>query len=512
MPEISSNRTIAKNTLLLYARMALTMLVSLYTSRVILSVLGVVDDGIYNIVGGAVGMFMFLNGALSGATSRFLTYELGRDDKENLKKTFSAALMVHIILALFIFILLETVGLWLLNNKLVIPEDRMHAARVVYQLSAFTTLLSITQVPYSASIISHEKMGTFAYMSILEVTLKLLICFVVMYSPIDKLITYGILVLCVKTLVMMIYRVYCIRKFEECHFNIVKDWSIIKPILSFSGWDLIGNFSVMARDQGVSIVQNLFFGPTINSAAGKAGVICSAVNGFSHNFLVAIKPPIVKAYSMGNIQKMEELMIDASRYAYSLLMLLSAPFFFESQFVINLWLKNPPQYSAIFCSLGLGLGVLSSIFLPLVYAIHASGKIRFMSIVNGSIWITIVPLTYIFLLSGKGPTVPYVLKYFLLFFVVISNLYSVKKNIPDFDRRLYLKKTFIPALASTVITLALTALVFYQFKESSWWRFLAVCATSTLSVCTTVFFLVFDKKMRIFVINKVKQLLSHKNA
>ena len=492
--------------------MALTMIVSLYTSRVILSVLGIVDDGIYNIVGGAVGMFMFLNGALSGATSRFLTFELGRDDKERLKKTFSAALMVHILLAIFIFILLETVGLWLLNNKLVIPEERMHAARVVYQLSAFATLLSITQVPYSAAIIAHEKMGTFAYMSILEVVLKLLICYLIIISPIDKLISYGILVLCVKTLIVMIYRVYCIRKFEECHFSIVKDWGLIKPILTFSGWDLMGSFSSMARDQGVDVVLNMFFGPAINSAAGKAGIICNAVNGFSSNFLTAIKPPIVKAYAIGDIGKMESLMIDASKYAYSLLMLLSLPFFFESQFVIDLWLKNPPEYSALFCAVDLGLGLLIAIFLPLVYAIHASGNIRFMSLVNGSIWITVVPITYILLLAGKSPIVPYVVKYFLLFFVVISNLYSVKKNIPEFDRPLYLKKTILPAIISASISMAVTALVFFRFDGPSWWRFLAVCATSTLSICITVFFIVFDRHMRETLISKVKQYISRKNG
>lgn len=507
MAEISSNRTIAKNTLMLYLRMALTMAVSLYTSRVILSVLGVVDDGIYNIVGGAVGMFMFLNNALAGATSRFLTFELGRDNKEKLKQTFSAALMVHIFLSIVILILLETVGLWLLNHKLVIPDDRMHAARVVYQLSAVATLLSITQVPYSASIISHEKMGAFAYMSILEVTLKLLICYLIKVSPMDKLITYGILVLAVRTLIRMIYRVYCIRKFEECRFMIVKDWGLIKPILTFSGWDLWGNLSSMARDQGVDIVQNMFFGPTINSAAGKAGVICNAVNGFAHNFLTAIKPPIVKAYSMGDIKRMEELMIDASRYAYSLLILLSMPFFFESQFVIDLWLENPPEYSAVFCSLGLGLSVVISIFLPLVYAIHASGKIRFMSLVNGTLWITVVPITYFFLLSGKGPLVPYIVKFFLLALVVLSNLYSVKKNIPEFDRPLFLKKTILPAVISAAISMGVTALVYHQFDGSSWWRFLAVCTASTISVCTTVFFIVFDKKMRTAAIEKAKEIL-----
>ena len=512
MTAISSNKTIAKNTLLLYMRMAITMLVSLYTSRVILSVLGIVDDGIYHVVGGAVGMFMFLNGALSGATSRFLTYEIGRGDRDRLKKTFSSALLVHIILAIIIFILLETVGLWLLNNKLVIPEDRMHAARVVYQLSVFATLLSITQVPYSASLIAHEKMGAFAYMSLLEALLKLLICYVVVVSPIDKLVTYGILVFCVKTLIITIYRSYCIRKFEECHFKIVKDWNLIKPILTFSGWDLLGNFSVMARDQGVDIIQNMFFGPAINSAAGKASTIGGVVNSFAHNFLTAIKPPIVKAYAIGDFKKMESLMIDASRYAFSLLMVLSVPFFFESDFVIALWLKNPPQYAALFCSLGLGLNVLSSIFLPLVYAIHASGRIRFMSLVNGTIWVTIVPISYILFLYGGKPIVPYVTKYALLVFVVLSNLYSVKNNIPEFDRPLYLKKTLLPALASTAISLSITALVYYQFDCPSWARFLSVCTTSTITVCTTVFFIVFDKPMRDAVIHKAKQILSRKHA
>ena len=512
MSQISSNRTIAKNTLLLYVRMALTMLVSLYTSRVILSVLGVVDDGIYNIVGGTVSMFMFLNGALSGATSRFLTFELGRDDPERLKKTFSAALLVHIILAILIFILLETAGLWLLNHKLVIPEERMHAARVVYQLSVFATILSITQVPYSASLIAHERMGAFAYMSILEVVLKLLICYLVVVSPIDKLITYGILVLCVKTLIITIYRVYCIRIFEECHFRIIKDWGLVKPLLTFSGWDLMGNLSVMARDQGVDIILNMFFGPAINSAAGKAGVICNAVNGFSHNFLVAIKPPIVKAYAIGDIKKMESLMIDASKYAYSLLMLLSVPFFFESQFVIDLWLKNPPEYSALFCSVDLGLSVLTALLLPLTYAIHASGNIRFMSLVNGIIWITVVPITYFLLLAGKSPISPYIVKFFLLLLVALSNLHSVKKNIPEFNRTVFLKNALFPALVSAAISMGATATVYYLFAGPSWWRFLAVCATSTVSVCATVFGIVFDKHMKDVAINKAKQLLTRRNG
>lgn len=509
MTVISSNSTIAKNTLLLYVRMAVTMIVSLYTSRVILSILGVVDDGIYSIVGGTVSMFLFLNGALSGATSRFLTVELAKENKDRLKKTFSAALLVHIVLSFIILLLLETVGLWLLNHKLVIPEDRMHAARVVYQLSAFATFLSITQVPYTASIISHEKMGTFAYMSILEAGLKLLICYLLLVSPIDKLITYGILILLVKVLIITIYRLYCIRSFEECRFSFVKDWEVIKPILFFSWWDLLGNMSITARDQGVDIVMNTFFGPIINSAAGKAGVVCNAINGFANNILTAVRPPIVKSYSVGNIVRMEELMIDASKYAYSLLILLSVPFFFESQFVLDLWLKNPPQYASVFCVADLVMVLIIALFRPLSFAIHATGRIRFMSIANSVIFLTSVPIAYFLLKAGKSPIAPWIAKCVLQILVAMSNLYCVKRNIREFNVGNYLINAIVPALISVAIILPITYLVFRSFTESSWLRFLSVCMTSTLAVSVTVFFIVFDKKMRNFVTNKAKSFFAH---
>ena len=507
MAEISSNRTIAKNTILLYGRMVFTMLVSLYTTRVILNTLGVIDDGIYNVVGGVVGMFTFLRGTLSGATSRFITFELGRDDKERLHKTFSAALLVHIILAVALVVVLETAGLWYVNHKLNVPEDRLFAAKVVYHLSVFAILFNVTQVPYSASIIAHEKMSVFAYISILEVVLKLLICYAIVVSPFDKLITYAGLVLVVTIGIQMIYRVYCIRHFEECHMTKITQMGVLKPILSFSAWDLFGNFSNMARDQGVDIIMNYFFGPAINSAAGKAGTICNAVNGLANNFLTAIKPPIVKAYSMGDIKRMEGLMIDASKYSYVCLMLFAAPFFFESKFVIDLWLKNPPDYAEVFCSVDLGLAVLTSMFLPLVYAITASGRIRFMSVVNGTIWLTVVPISYFMFKAGGAPIIPYVVKYGLLVFVVISNFYSLKKNIPEFDKNLYLKKAIVPSILSAMIVMATTYCVYRLFPGPSWWRILSVCATTTITLGVTSFFIVFDKHIREAAIDKVKSLL-----
>lgn len=510
MVEISSNSKIAKNTILLYLRMFLMMLVSLYTSRVVLSVLGVIDNGIYNIVGGAVGMFSFLNGALSGATSRFLSYELAKGDAEKLKQTFATTLIAHIIVAIIVLVLLETVGIWFVNHKLDIPTDRMSAARFVYHLSVIATLISITQVPYNASIISHEKMGTFAYMSILEAVLKLLICYLVLISPIDKLITYAVLRLTVATVIRLIYRLYCVRRFPECHLIIVKDKTLFKPILSFSFWDLLRNISVIARNQGIDVVLNMFFGPAINSAAGLAGTANSVVHGFATNFLTAIRPPIFKSYSIENYEKMEELMITASRFSFSLLALLSFPFFFESQFIMTIWLKDPPEHTALFCAIGLAEDLIMAIFLPLVDGIQASGKIRRMSVITGFIWIMCVPISYLMLSYGLFPEVCYLVRIGLYLIIVPIYLTLIKKNIPEFDIPLYLRNTFIPILIATAIVLPITFIVYKQFPDSSWWRFLATCATSTITICVTVFFIVFDKKMRLFVINKAKEILKIK--
>ena len=512
MTVISSNRTIAKNTLLLYGRMLLLMVVSLYTSRVVLSALGVIDNGIYNIVGGAVGMFTFFNGALSGATSRFLTYELAKDDKDHLKLTFASALWAHIIVAILVLILLETIGIWFVNHKLDIPAERMGAARIAFHLSVLATLISITQVPYSASLISHERMGAFAYMSLLEAGLKLAICFIVIKAPFDKLICYAVLILLIKAFIQFIYRFYCIRHFHECRLVRLKDGSLFKPIFSFSAWDLLGNLSVVARNQGIDIVLNMFFGPAINSAAGFAGTANGAVGGFANNFLTAIKPPIFKSYAIGDFRKMEELMITASRFSYSLLALLSVPFFFESQFIMTLWLKNPPDHTALFCTIGLAEDLIVSIFLPLVFAIHASGKIRTMSIISGSIWLLSVPISYAMLDLGLFPEVCYLVRIGLFLLIIPSNLIITKRNIPDFDIPLYLRKTILPMIPAMTIVLLITYLIYRQFPGISWQRFIATGLTSSVMVCLTSLFIVFDKSTRVSLIQKANQFLKRNHA
>ena len=281
---------------------------------------------------------------------------------------------------------------------------------------------------------------------------------------------------------------------------------VINTIFSFAGWDLFGNFSVMARGQGVNIIMNMFFGPVINSAAGFSTTIGSNVLGFSNNFLTAIRPPIVKAYSQNQIEKMESLMINASKYSFSLLLLLSTPFIFESQYILKLWLKTPPPYTETFCVLELILSVLSSIFLPLVFAIHATGKIKFMSITNGTIWLMVVPITYFLLKAGYPPVIPYITKIFLLIFVVVSNIYSTKKNIPQFNILLYIRHAFIPSIIAGTLVIFLTYIVYNLFNSSSLIRFITVCCTSTITVVITTYFIVFEKETR----NKIKTKIFHK--
>ncbi len=275
---------------MLYARMLLSMAVSLYTSRVVLEVLGVDDYGLYSVTGGVVAMFAFINGSMSGATSRFLTYEMGLGNAERLRDTFNSALLVHIGVAAIILVFAETIGLWFLNCKLSIPEESMTAANWVYQFSIVASLVTITQVPYNACIIAHENMNVYAYIEIANVLMKLGIVYLLVVIGGNKLIIYGILVLVVNIIVASLYRIYCLRKFSESHFRYVFDKSILKPMLSFSGWDLYGNMCVTARTQGIVMLINVFFGVAVNAAASIATTVFSTLSSFASNIIMAFRP------------------------------------------------------------------------------------------------------------------------------------------------------------------------------------------------------------------------------
>lgn len=384
MADVGSNKTIAKNSIFLYIRSFLIMAVSLYSSRIILEALGIDDYGLYGAIGSVVAMFIMINGVLSAGTSRFLTFELGKGDNERLKKTFSASFILHICLAFILFILLETIGLWFVNHKLNIPEGRNYAANVVYQLSILTSVFSLTQVPYTASIIAHEKMTVYAYVGIAEVTFKLALVFLLLYIPFtDNLIAYAF-ILALWTIGLQIwYRYYCHKHFEECHLKIVKDKDIYKNMLSYSAWDFIGQFCVTGNSQGLNILLNMFFGVTINAARAVAYQVETAITQFSTNFLTAVNPQITKSYAQGDTNRFFQLITESSKFSFYLLFMLSLPAFLEAPYILKLWLVEVPETSVSFLRFALFYGVFRIVTRPIITGTHATGNIKYLNLTSG---------------------------------------------------------------------------------------------------------------------------------
>lgn len=492
----SNNKRLAKNTMMLYIRMFLTLGVSLYTSRVILSVLGVSDYGIYNVVGGVVAMLAFMNNALSGATSRFLTYELGRKDQTKLNQTFSTAFSIHILLAIIMLLILETAGLWFVSNKLTIPDGRIDAAIFVYHFSVLACLVQIVQLPFNAAIISHERMDAFAYISIFDVVMKLVIVYLLQVGDFDKLQLYSALVFTVSTCTSLLYIGYAKRKFEECRirFSIKRD--IAKPILSFSGWDLYGNLSVVVRGQGLNILQNMFFGPVVNAATGISNQVLTAIMGFAENFLVAVKPQIIKHYAAKEMDKFISLMINSSKYCTLLLFLISFPILIEANFILRIWLVEVPDYAVVFCQLAIVNNWISILFRPIVFGIHATGNAKRISLINGTIYILVLPLSYILLKVGGSPIVPFVLNIALLLFgQIFFTLPACKKYIPEFDTSKFLVKSGLTCLAICMLSCTLPIVIHFTVIEG-WARFFISSFVSVVVSATLILYIGVDRNDR----------------
>lgn len=391
MHSAENNKRIAKNTVMLYVRLLFSMFVGLYTSRVVLQVLGVKDYGVYNVVAGVVGMLSFLNATMSGATSRFLTFELGRGNSEKLSITFNSALIVHIGIALFVFIVAETAGLWFLYHKIVIPEGRMTAAVWIYQFSVFSTMVGITQVPYNASIISHEKMDVYAYVEIAHTLLKLLIVYLLCIISSDKLIVYGALTFTVSLSIALFYRIYSIRHFQESHFQIRIDKKVVKEMLFFSGYNLFGNFGSIFNRQGTTIIINNFFGVVFNAACGVATTVANMIVSFANNVIVAFRPPITKSYARGELTEVNNLTVMALKLALFILCLLAIPAMIEMNTLFSLWLVEVPPGAVVFTRLII-IGLLFAIIRYIVTIdVHATGKVRYVSLFNG-ILMTLNPI------------------------------------------------------------------------------------------------------------------------
>ncbi|WP_455667553.1 lipopolysaccharide biosynthesis protein [Phocaeicola sp.] len=504
MDNSRNNKRIAKNTLLLYFRMLLTMGVSLYTSRIILETLGVDDFGIYNVVGGIVAMFAIISSSLSSAISRFITYELGQGNNERLKVIFSTAVNIQIALSVCICFLVELVGTWFLNNKMNIPVERMEAANWVLQCSIFTFMVNLISVPYNASIIAHERMKAFAYIGLLEVTLKLLIALILYWSTFDKLIIYAILLLLVSVIIRWVYGVYCKRQFEECSYRFVYDKIVIKEIGGFASWSFIGSSSAILRDHGGNILLNLFCGPVVNAARGIATQVNVAVQNFVTNFMMALNPQIIKSYAMGEHKYMMALIFQGARLSFYMLLLLSLPIFIHTEYLLTLWLKVVPDHSVSFVRLILVFSMCESISTPLITAVQATGRVKAYQLVVGGLQMINLPASYILLRLGGIPESTLLVAIGISQCCLVARLYMLRRmigmSIAEYMRKVYLNILGVACLSSVTFFLPL-------WKNIDTFPYFIISSiTIALFTLMLIFFVGCNGHERAFVLDKLKNI------
>jgi len=432
--------------------MFLTMGISLFTSRIILKVLGIEDYGIYSIVGSVVVLFSFLNNAMSGATQRFLNFELGRGNLEEIKRVFSMSMTAHISIALIVIVLSETIGLWFLNSRLNIPLERMGAANWVYQFSIFTFCVNIIRIPYNASIIAYEEMSFYAYISIVEVVLKLGVALLLFSFGFDKLVLYAILIFIVSVTILMLYKIHCNRAFASCGYKFFWDGLLYKKIISFSGWSTITQVANIGTQQGSNILLNIYWGVAINAAMGIAMQVSNVVYGFVSNFQTAFNPQIVKLYASGESEGYIKLMFRSSKFSYYLLFLLALPILINTDFFLELWLKDVPEYSASFCRLMIVFLLIEAASAPLWMLVQATGKIKSYQLIMGSLALLNLPLAYIFLKLKFPPESVLLIRVvinFIVFFVRIVYLkFRITLSVKHFFREVVLAITLVTLLAT----------------------------------------------------------------
>lgn len=496
---MSENKTIAKNTIFLYFRMLLVMGVSLYTSRVILDSLGIVDYGLYNVVGGVVAMLSFLNNCAAGATSRFLTFSLGRknDSEYVFKKIFCASFIIHVFIALFIILVGETLGLWYLYNKMVIPPERLEAAFWVYQISLFNVLISFTQIPYNASIIAHERMGVYAYVGIYEAITKLAIAYIIYLCTFDKLIVYSILLFAVTASISFFYRYYCVCKFgEDCKLNIVRDKILYGKLLNYSGWDLIGNFSSAGRSQGVNLILNLFCGPTVNAARAIAYQVEAGLNSFTANFQTAVRPAIIKHYAAGEVERAVSLVYSTCKFSCLLYSCLAIPVVIEASSIIKLWLIEPPAYTVIFMQIVLLNYWISSINISLGIGVHATGDVKRLNIFAGSKIFVELPVIYFVLRSGAEPYWAFIILFVTSFLIMFVNVYVLHKNIKQVTFSSFIQKVFLKSLLIMFVPTVCACLVHALSIEIDILRIVLVLLIYNILICPMIYYWGINKNMQ----------------
>lgn len=478
----------------MYSRTIVTVVVGLYSSRIVLRELGVENYGIYNVVGGIVTLFAFLKNALSQSTQRFMSYEMGKGPSGNLREVFSMNLNVHILLALFIIIVGEVVGIFLFRYSLVIPADKIQTAHWLYQFSLLSSAFSVTQVPFNAVIFANEKFGLFSYISFLEVFLKLGIAVSLVYLKGDLLFYYGLLILFQVVIVTTVNKIICYFRFPETHYFWVWNKKRFKNIFSYSSWSLVGNLADALSDQGVNILLNMFFGPAVNASRGIAVSVKQYVTSFVGNFQGVSNPQIVKLFSSGQIEEMKGLVFMTSKMSFFLFLFFMFPLCLEMNIVINLWLGQVPDYVVPFAIISLTQILLMSVSGTLQTIIQATGKIKFYHLSSGVLKLTAFPICYIALKLGGSPIIPFIIVCFLYSLIVYVNLYVLHKLI-DFPAMQYLKNVVLLDFKVLFISIILPLAVRLYFEESVQ-RLLFTVVSSVISVAFSVYIFGFTGQER----------------
>ena len=508
---VETNKRVVKNTIFLYIRTFVSMLISLYTSRKILEALGVSDFGIYNVVGGVITMLTFFNGSMSVATQRFLTVELGKKDRGNYNRIFNMTVLIHIGLAALVLIVAETVGLWFVNTYLNIPVGRMSAANWVYQASVLSTILSIVQTPYHASIVSHEHMHIYAYVGLGESFGKLFLVFLLIVYPYDRLIFWGFIMFFFQFMMAIIYRLYCIRQFPECKLRLKWDSSIFSSMLKFTGWNMFGTVAWLLKDQGVNVLINIFGGPVANAARGVSCQISGAVQGLTGGFQSAVNPQITKRYVANDSEATCRLLCESSKISYFLLFIIALPVMMEADFVLKLWLVEVPPMASLFTRIILIESLLSALGNPMIVSLMATGNIKWYQIVVGSSLLFIVPVAYLFLKLGCPIETALIVSALFFFLGDVLRLIFCKKQI-GLSLRLYGVKVVVPIFCVTILSLILPLFIHYNMSEG-WSRLIISTVVSCTIVAVFIYTIGLTVTERNFIItgvlSKIKRTFHH---
>lgn len=503
--KIVNNRLIAKNTILLYVRMIFVMAVSLYTSRVVLSALGVVDFGIYNVVGGVVSMMSFLGNSMSIAAQRFFSFEIGKGDVSKVNRIFCVCLISHFFLSLVVVLFLEIIGVWFLHAKMNIPADRLVAAHWVLQLSIITTFFSIIQIPYNAMILSKERMGIYAYISILEVVLRLVIIYFLVVCAFDKLKFYAFLQFLVTLIILFLNWLYCVHYFKEVSFSLIWDKKLFKSVTSFAGWSMFGEISWVASGQGVDILLNIFCGPIVNAANAISGQVGRAVSKFVSSFQTAMNPQIIKTYAASQFDETKKLVYRGSKISYFLLLMISLPLMLEMNIVLELWLKEYPPYTVMFTRLGLLCSLVAMISNYLAQVVRANGNVRQYQLTVSFVIFLTFPIAYFVLVAGFSPNYIFAASIVLQILMIYVRLFLVRNMITitvrEFSKNVMLQIVLVSLFSS------IAPLLVYHTMDPGILRLLSVIMVSVISVMFISFMIGLKKDERYAIKSMVKKYL-----